>query len=293
MLPISCAPTILLVDDDPSLLEAIAAVLRLNGFEVLACKDARSAEAAFCQAHRIDLLLTDLQMPDVSGTALAERLCAVQPHLPVMIISGALLNRVESRSVGERGWCSLSKPLDSMQMLTVVYSMLERRAPAAGELSVQKLACFPDTFSREPGQRGKNLPETMSDGVLERGSRPSAMPLPDKGGVLLIGNDSVLLRSRQLLLESVGFKTFGMSSYAPLDSLDLASFNVVLLCRSVGPGEAVQIARTLHDRRPDLPILRFASCGEPSSEEFATALNSVSSPRFLIAEVERLASQTR
>lgn len=282
----SNTPTILLVDDDSELLRAIAATLRLNGFEVLACDCPQAAELAFRQAPHVDLLVTDLQMPEISGTTLAERLLTLQPSLPVMIISGAILTRGERESTDGRGWCSLAKPFDVMQLLTVIYGMLASAKDKAVEASLHALACFPESALPQP------------NGPRDTGPEPAAGTQPEKygarkaraGKVLLIGNEAALQQTRQLLLESAGFTTKTVGGRAALDCLDLDSFNVALLCRSVPPGDAVQIARTLHARNPNIAILRFASLGESSSGQFDTAVTNVSSPTFLIAEVERLAS---
>jgi PAS domain S-box-containing protein len=81
--------TILLVDDKPALLGLAAKALRSFGFEVVEAGAGQEAlSAAEKYPKRIDLLLTDLAMPDMEGTELAERLKAKRPDLKVLYMSG-------------------------------------------------------------------------------------------------------------------------------------------------------------------------------------------------------------
>ena len=276
-------PSILLVDDDTGLLAALKSTLEVNGFEVAACDGPHAAERTFADMQRIDVLITDLQMPGCSGLALAERLSATRPSLPVMIVSGASLDRSEREDAERRGWCFLNKPFDVMQLLTALYGLLDTGGQARATGLRPPLACVPETpFSEES-------PESAQDsGLHHAGASGSA-----KGRVLLIGDDPMVLRSRSLLLERAGYNVQQMSSDVARQGIDLADFGLVLLCRSVAPGDAVRIAHSLHNANPQLPILRFATFGEGASSQFATTVTSVSSPAFLLTEVERLVSQQR
>ena len=81
--------TVLVAEDEPSLGKLVRRVLQDAGYVVLLAHDAESAEA-LARAHRepIDLLLTDVVMPKVSGRELAERLSALYPGLRVLFMSG-------------------------------------------------------------------------------------------------------------------------------------------------------------------------------------------------------------
>ena len=80
------ARTILVVDDDLSVLSVIKCMLECGEYNVLI---AHSAETALRMAERedlsIDLMLMDVVMPDISGPDLAERILAFRPHLKVLI----------------------------------------------------------------------------------------------------------------------------------------------------------------------------------------------------------------
>jgi two-component system cell cycle sensor histidine kinase/response regulator CckA len=92
--PVTTAPsaggeTVLLVDDDEELRTLACGVLRLHGYVVL---EAATPEAALaiCEEYKdpIDLLLTDVVMPVMSGRALAERVRPLRPEAKIMYMSG-------------------------------------------------------------------------------------------------------------------------------------------------------------------------------------------------------------
>ena len=80
--------TVLLVEDEDSVRVIISAVLRREGYSVVEAPGARVACEIFAQRGDIDLLLTDIVMPDMNGPALAQRLIGMRPELRVLFISG-------------------------------------------------------------------------------------------------------------------------------------------------------------------------------------------------------------
>lgn len=80
-------PAVLVVDDEPSLLDSVAQTLRRSGYEVhVASNGAEALEVA--SAATFGLLVTDLVMPRMDGVTLAERLRLMRPELPVLFITG-------------------------------------------------------------------------------------------------------------------------------------------------------------------------------------------------------------
>jgi PAS domain S-box-containing protein len=80
--------TVLLVEDEDAVRVIISAILRRHGFNVVEASGARIAGEIFAQRSDIELLLTDVVMPDMSGPALAQRLIGMRPELRVLFISG-------------------------------------------------------------------------------------------------------------------------------------------------------------------------------------------------------------
>ncbi|MGH9557368.1 MAG: response regulator [Terriglobales bacterium] len=79
--------TILCVDDNEQSLSIRKVVLETRGYRVLACTGALAAFEAFCRGG-VDLVLTDWVMPDMDGTALVEKIKALSPHTPAILLSG-------------------------------------------------------------------------------------------------------------------------------------------------------------------------------------------------------------
>ena len=118
--------TILLVEDVDAVRVSISAVLRRRGYNVVEASGARVACEIFAgRGNDIDLLLTDIVMPDMSGPALAQRLIGLRPELRVLFISGYadMLTRPggDNPNVG-----FLSKPFQSSVLTARVGQMLAR-----------------------------------------------------------------------------------------------------------------------------------------------------------------------
>jgi CheY-like chemotaxis protein len=84
-------PRILIVDDQAHVRAALVAALQANGFEVVAIGDAISAMAQF-EARRFDLAIVDVYMPNIDGVKLIKALRELSPGLPIIAMSGVLLN---------------------------------------------------------------------------------------------------------------------------------------------------------------------------------------------------------
>jgi DNA-binding NtrC family response regulator len=79
--------TILVVEDEPGVLAVTARILRGNGYTVLAAATGAEAQALAAD-HEIDLLLTDLVMPEITGVQLVERIRQLRPDAAVLFMSG-------------------------------------------------------------------------------------------------------------------------------------------------------------------------------------------------------------
>lgn len=81
--------TILCVDDNEQSLSIRKVMLETHGYRVITCADARVALEVFKQGG-IDLVLTDLVMPDMDGTELIAEIKALSPQTPAILFSGKI-----------------------------------------------------------------------------------------------------------------------------------------------------------------------------------------------------------
>lgn len=113
------------MDDDRSLVDLIGNVLGSAGYRVLTALGGWEAIQVYENAlERVDLLLTDVIMPDLTGPVLAERLRLRQPDLPVLFISGFHDADLVQRFVIQRGFALLPKPFRVDALLRVVAEQL-------------------------------------------------------------------------------------------------------------------------------------------------------------------------
>jgi CheY-like chemotaxis protein len=78
----------LVVDDDPAVLELLAEMLSELGCEVITQQDATEALAALEHDQRIELLLTDINMPGIAGYELAKQAQRLRPSVKPILVSG-------------------------------------------------------------------------------------------------------------------------------------------------------------------------------------------------------------
>ena len=118
---------ILFLDDDPFLSELGPLQLRRLGYRVTGFQDSGAALAAFHAAPQtFDLVLTDLVMPGLPGTALAAAIRARRPDVPIVLYGGnvtAPAVRAAALGVTE----VVQKPLRLQELATVLHQVLEGR----------------------------------------------------------------------------------------------------------------------------------------------------------------------
>lgn len=125
-LPYEGTETILVVDDEPSLLTLITHILEAKGYSVL---QALSAEQALDIVGRyrgqIDMLVTDMMMPGITGKQLSERLQKERPTLPTLYVSGYTANHLAYQGSQIDTVNLLPKPFHAVDLLKRVRQELD------------------------------------------------------------------------------------------------------------------------------------------------------------------------
>jgi CheY-like chemotaxis protein len=119
--------TILLVEDDGAVLRATSRTLRAKGYTVLEAGNATEAEQVLASCpNGVDLLITDVILPGLSGPQLAAELTRRQPSLRVLYISGYTGRELAPLGVLEPGTELLAKPFLSAELTDRVAQLLAR-----------------------------------------------------------------------------------------------------------------------------------------------------------------------
>ncbi|MFH1665020.1 MAG: response regulator [Candidatus Omnitrophota bacterium] len=111
---------ILAVDDEPEIRSLLELFLTGRGFQVLTAANGLEALAAVEQHDDIDIILLDLLMPKLTGTATLEELRRRQIKIPVILITGAFSGHHEKIGAS----ALFIKPLDFMELLAKINEIL-------------------------------------------------------------------------------------------------------------------------------------------------------------------------
>ncbi|MDQ8154793.1 MAG: PAS domain S-box protein [Gemmatimonadota bacterium] len=118
--------TILLVEDEPAILHLAERALATHGYRVLCAEHPdRALQLAADHSGTIDLLLTDVIMPRLSGNDLAVMLAAVRPQMKLLFMSGYSAGTLAAHGIQEEGRHFLAKPFRLDQLLATVRAVLD------------------------------------------------------------------------------------------------------------------------------------------------------------------------
>ncbi|MFN2371427.1 MAG: response regulator, partial [Candidatus Krumholzibacteriia bacterium] len=131
---LSGTETVLVVEDEPSILTMAVAMLERQGYTVLAADSPDAAiRLAAEYADPVHLLITDVIMPGMNGRDLAAALQAVRPQLKCLFMSGYSADIIAPHGVLERGRQFIQKPFSHEAMLTRVREVLGGSEPDQAE----------------------------------------------------------------------------------------------------------------------------------------------------------------
>ena len=119
--------TILVIDDEKNIREGLSMALEDEGYDVITAEDGKKGlEKALYDA--VDLIITDLRMPLISGEEILKKVVTELPSIPVIVLTGhgTVELAVEAMRIGAYDF--LTKPLDLDRLFRLVKRALENRA---------------------------------------------------------------------------------------------------------------------------------------------------------------------
>jgi diguanylate cyclase (GGDEF)-like protein len=132
--------SILVVDDDPAALETLAELLIEAGYRVLAATGGQQALALLKQQTGIDLIVSDLMMPEINGIALTKEIHSMELNIPIIVITGfaTIELAVETMKAGAADF--ITRPFNNEQIKITIKKVLEtkRLQKLAGEREFYK-----------------------------------------------------------------------------------------------------------------------------------------------------------
>jgi two-component system response regulator PilR (NtrC family) len=129
-------PTVLVVDDEPDLVELVSLTLNRMQLETRAAPDLGAARRLL-EAESLDLCLTDMRLPDGDGLALVEWIQVNRPQIPVAVISAHGNVEAAVRALKLGAFDFVSKPLDLGHLRKLVANALKLGERADGGLTMR------------------------------------------------------------------------------------------------------------------------------------------------------------
>src|SRR5437667_9455063 len=118
---------LLLVEDEPLLREAVAAQLVDRGYQV---READSGETAIAQLTEFafDIIITDLRLPGIDGSAVVEAAVERYPHIIAIVVTGYGTVKDAVDAIKHGAWDFVSKPFQIDELLHALDSALEQHS---------------------------------------------------------------------------------------------------------------------------------------------------------------------
>ncbi len=117
--------TILIVEDEATILSLASEILKKAGFKVLTAENGEKAVSLSGRSNnKIDLLITDVVLPEMNGKKLAEKFSALMPGIKTLFMSGYTANVIAHQGILDEGINFIQKPFSVKDLLTKVNQIL-------------------------------------------------------------------------------------------------------------------------------------------------------------------------
>jgi DNA-binding response OmpR family regulator len=170
--------TILLADDDPLTLEALAACVADEGFATLSAADGQQALDLWSE-HRPQLLCLDIMMPEIDGFEVCRRVRATDAAVPILFLSAKNEEADVVVGLGLGADDFIRKPFTRAEVIARIRAALRRAHPANGKgrcFTMGSLTIHPDALMAERG--GKSIELTRREvAMLELLFKNAGLPV--------------------------------------------------------------------------------------------------------------------
>ena len=122
--------TILVVNNDPSILCLIEELLSANEYQTILASSGEEALDIVSKQNSIDLLLSDIDMPGINGIVLAKQFCALYPEIKVLFMSGCIFPSTLFRILGKKV-TFLKKPFHVDTLVEMIKAVLAKPVPVS------------------------------------------------------------------------------------------------------------------------------------------------------------------
>ena len=117
--------TVLVVDDDPFLLDVVAEQITSFGYEAILASSAEEALEVAPEQTKIDLLLTDIMMPKMNGVDLAKQFIKLYPKTKVLFMSGYMCPSIANYGIQNSEHAFLQKPFTQNNLISKMRNVLD------------------------------------------------------------------------------------------------------------------------------------------------------------------------
>ena len=159
---------ILVVDDEPNIVEVVSMALRFQGFEVETASSGREAIAAV-SAFKPHLMVLDVMLPDIEGFDVAGRLGAQRAGVPIIFLTARDSTEDKVRGLSGGGDDYMTKPFSLEELVARIRTILRRTGQAAAESGLLRFADLElDEESHEVRRAGEAVELTATEFRLLR-----------------------------------------------------------------------------------------------------------------------------
>jgi len=190
------AVSILVVDDEPAVRQALQRALTFEGYAVRTADDGRGALDSLL-VDPVDALLLDVTMPGLDGLEVCRRLRAAGDHTPILMLTArhATADRVAGLDAGADDY--LVKPFALEELLARIRALLRRVSPESGQDEVLRVA----DLSLQPSTR-----------IVKRGERHIELTRTEFSLLELLLRNSGQVLTREVIFDRVWGYDFGANS---------------------------------------------------------------------------------